>query len=383
MNEAPRVSRTFWSVFMTVLSIGLAFLVGYVAGERKQDSSSGRGFDVLWRVEDLLTNEFFGTVPDTQDQVYGAVDGLVSTFDDPHTVFVRPVSRSLERDELRGHFGGIGAHLRRDDAGDIVLTVTEGGPAARAGVKDGDLLVGIDGASIEPGATVDEVVVLIRGDVDTAVVLTLRRPGLADALDISVTRERIETPSVEWRLLDAGERIGYLAISVFGERTESELQAALDELANRKAEKLVLDLRGNGGGLLDAAVSTTSCFVSDGVVLRETSRSGPERAYDVTGRGNPAQSWPVAVLVDGATASASEIVAGALRDHERGVLIGTRTYGKGSVQRVHELEDGSSLHVTTARWQTPNRTAIDKVGLEPDVAVAISAEDLQALIHRC
>jgi carboxyl-terminal processing protease len=188
-------------------------------------------------------------------------------------------------------------------------------------------------------------------------------------------REQINTPSVEWRMLDTERKIGYARISIFGERTGEELRTALADLQAQGADRLVFDLRGNGGGLVDAAVDTVSQFLKEGNVLREIKRGGQERFYPVKSVQSPAQTWHIAMLVDAGTASASEIVAGALRDQGRAVLIGEKTYGKGSVQEVHQFQDGSSLHVTVARWLTPSRHQIDKTGLQPDINVGITAED--------
>ena len=266
----------------------------------------------------------------------------------------------MERDELAGHFGGIGAYMTRNEADDLVLTVIPDRPAAKAGVQDGDVLLEVEGKTITKEMPVDEVVALVRGDIGTKVTLKLQRLGQAEPLVVAVMRERIETPSVEWRVLDKDKRIGYARISLFGQRTSQELQDGLADLASQGVDKLVLDLRGNGGGLVDAAVDIVSQFVNDGQVLREVKRGGQERFYPTKGVKGPAQAWELALLVDGGTASASEIVAGSLRDQKRAVLIGEKTYGKGSVQEVHELSDGSSLHVTVARWLTPNRTQIDR-----------------------
>ncbi|MEJ5197287.1 MAG: S41 family peptidase [Anaerolineae bacterium] len=326
----------------------------------------------------MLKTRFVGDIPDDRTQVYGAIRGLVGSYKDPYTTFLEPAPRRLERDEIRGHFGGIGATLSRDEAGALVLTVMRDRPAARAGVRDGDVLLAVDGTTITADMPVRDVVDLIRGEEGTKVRLTLRRAGVAEPFEIVIVRERIEVPSVEWRILSQTDHIGYVKITIFGERTDQELQIGLNELAAQGVNRLVLDLRGNGGGLVETAVDVASRFLADGVLLYEVRRGGQERFYEVKRVSSPAHGWPLAVLVDAGTASASEIVAGALRDRGRAVLIGEKTYGKGSVQEVHELADGSSLHVTVARWLTPARHQIDKVGLTPDVPVTISSADRDA-----
>jgi carboxyl-terminal processing protease len=372
-----RLARSFVVGFLAALLVLGVFLAGYFAGNGKSRSSAAHtpGFDLLFQVQDLLQTKFLGDVPEATQQVYGAIHGLAESYKDPYTVFVEPAAREVERDDLRGHFGGIGAQLGRDDAGNMVLRVMRDRPAARAGVMDGDVLLAVDGTAITPQMGVEETLALIRGDVGTAVGLTLRRAGQTRPFDVKVVRERIETPSVEWRVLDKERRIGYARVGIFAESTSKELLAAIEELHAQGVEKLVFDLRGNGGGLLDAAIQTTSLFLRQGDVLREVKRGGQERYYPTQRVSSPAQTWEIALLLDGGTASASEIVAGALRDSGRAVLIGEKTFGKGSVQEVHELQDGSSLHVTVAQWLTPNRHQIDKAGLEPDVPVTISPED--------
>ncbi len=359
--------------------LGGVFVSGYTLGQHRPARATAAGaFDIVWTVQQLLTDKFVGEVPPAQKQAYGAAEGLAASFGDPYTVFVEPVKREMERDQLRGQFGGIGAYMGRNDAGDLVLTMMRDRPAARAGIQDGDILLEVDGTPITAAMTVEEVVALVRGDIGAKVTLKLRRPG-ADALyTVTVTRERIETPSVEWRVLDAERHVGYLRVSIFGERTAQELRDGITALAGQGVNKVVFDLRGNGGGLVDAAIEVTSQFLRDGDVLREVKRGGQERFYPVKKLSSPAQGWDLVVLVDAGTASASEIVSGALRDAGRAVLIGEKTYGKGSVQEVHEFADGSSLHVTIARWLTPKRNTIDKTGLEPDITVNITQEERAA-----
>lgn len=372
----------WWRGFLGGLVIGLiaggVFLLGYGLGTRNAAAADTANFDLLWNVRNLLDSSFIGDAPSVEKQVYGAAHGLVAAYNDPYTVFVEPAPREMERDQLRGHFGGIGAYMGRNEAGDLELTVMRDRPAARAGIQDGDILIAVDGQPVTTEMSVDEIVALVRGDVGTKVVLRIRRPATPDPFDVTVTRERIETPSVEWRVLNAEQHTGYVRISIFGERTGEELRTGLAELQQQGVQKVVLDLRGNGGGLVDAAIDTASQFIRKGTVLREIKRGGQERFYPVESVTSPAHDWELLVLVDAGTASASEIVAGALRDERQVVLIGEKTYGKGSVQEVHEFEDGSSLHVTVARWLTPDRHQIDKNGLEPDITVNMTQEDRDA-----
>jgi carboxyl-terminal processing protease len=375
-----RVARSFFIGFAIASVLAIVFLGGYLLGGGRSRSTAAHAesFDILWQVQDLLQANFLGDIPDAKAQAYAAIKGLVASYDDPYTVFVEPAAREVERDELRGHFGGIGAQLGRDDAGNMVLTVIRDRPAARAGVVDGDVLLAVDGKEVSPQMTVEDIIALIRGDVGTSVVLTLKRADRSAPLDVRIVREQIDTPSVEWRVLDKDTHVGYIRISIFAETTARDIQAAVADLQQQGVDKVVLDLRGNGGGLLDAAIDTTGYFLRDGDVLREVQKGGQERFFPVRKVQSPAQTWDLALLVDGGTASASEIVAGALRDNARAVLIGEKTFGKGSVQEVHELSDGSSLHITVARWLTPLRHLIDKTGLEPDVAVGISGDDRAA-----
>jgi len=210
--------------------------------------------------------------------------------------------------------------------------------------------------------------------VGTDVVLTVEREGVEAPLDLVVTRAIIETPSVTWRILEEDPTIGYIQLTSFTERTNDEMNQAFDELSTQGANAYILDLRNNGGGLLDTAVNVTSQFLRDGVVVREDRQNEGERVYDVRSGGRVLDQ-PVVVLVNGGTASASEIVAGALQDYNRATLIGERTFGKGSVQLIYELSDKSRLHVTVAKWFTPNGNVIDGTGLSPDVEILFSEED--------
>jgi carboxyl-terminal processing protease len=369
-------------VLLALLAALLFFSLGAGAGygahwyltNDTPTSEEAEEFGVYWEAWHIIEDKFYGEIPDGPALVYGAIRGVLGTLQDPYTILVEPQPRELEKAELEGQFGGIGAFVTRGPEGEVILTPMVDSPAEQAGLQEGDKLLRVDETPITPEMTTDEVVLLIRGEVGTQVVLTLKREGAADSVVVTITRKVIETPSVEWRVLEQDGSTGYIRIRLFTERTSRELERALEELGEDGVTRLILDLRDNGGGLLDAAVDVASQFLGEGVVLYEDRRDQPEKLYSVK-KGGGALDLPLVVLVNGGTASASEIVAGALRDYERGPLIGERTFGKGSVQLVYDLSDKSSLHVTVARWLTPNRQRIDGEGLVPDVEVIPSETD--------
>lgn len=330
--------------------------------------------ELYQQVWDILEGEFYGEDPSIQERLYGSVRGLAQSYNDPYTYFVEPEPRELERDQLRGRYGGIGAWIDRTDEG-YVLRPMQDQPAEQAGVQAGDQLVAVDDTLITAETPVETVQTLVRGPVDTEVCLGLQRPSpessVPTSLTICVIRAEFETPSVEWRLLQdmpGGTDIGYIKQTIFSERSVEEMSQAIAELQQEGAKRFLLDLRGNPGGLVDSAVAVADLWLEAGPVLYERHADGEEEIFE-SKSGDQSNGAPLVVLVDHGSASASEIVAGALRDRERAILVGEQTFGKGSVQLVHELVDQSSLHVTTARWFTPNYNAIEGVGLTPDIVV--------------
>ncbi len=331
-------------------------------------------FGVFWEAWHLVESHFYGDLPNIQQIAWGAIRGALETLDDPHTSFLEPRPRQREREELSGRFGGIGAYVSQTEDGSIILDPMPDLPAETAGVQKGDAVIRVDDTEITPDMTVDDVVTLVRGQVGTIVRLTLRREGQTEPIVVEIERQEIPSPSVEWRMLEGTDGIGYVRLLLFSSRTVKELTEAIQELEAQGLSGLVVDLRGNGGGLLDAAIDVSSKFLADGVVVYEVNKDGQEKAYNVTG-GPTFGETPLVLLVDGGTASASEIVAGALQDRDRAVLVGQKTYGKASVQQVFDLSDGSSVHITSAKWLTPERRQIDGEGLAPDYEIVISDED--------
>ncbi len=376
--------RNLLLIPLLLLLIASAFGAGFLTsdylrfqhgGPLAAADSSDR-LHLFWEAWGFVQNHYLGELPDDNELAHSAIRGALSSLNDPYTVFIEPVAREQERITLRGTFGGIGATLSRpDEDGDIILDPIPGNPAEAAGIRTGDRLIAVDGEPISIAMTVQEVAELIRGEKGTIVVLTVIHPEETERVDIAVERDDILLPSVTYRLTLEDPTIGYIQLSRFSGESSNEIAQAVNALTADGAEKLILDLRHNGGGLVDAAVSVADHFLSEGDVLFQVSRTEGERFYR-SSNNTLAADKPLIVLVNGGTASASEILAGALRDRDRAVLVGQPTFGKGSVQLVYDLSDGSSIHVTSSRWFTPARTEIDQQGLTPDYEVEITQEDI-------
>jgi carboxyl-terminal processing protease len=375
MQTLIKISIT---TLLALIIFGSGAGAGYFAHDtilnNQPSEEETENFSLYWEVWHRVEEQFYGQVPAETSMTYGAIKGALATLDDPYTVFIEPEPAAHEKAQLEGQFGGIGAFVQTNDEGRIVLEPMRDRPAEQAGLESGDILIAVDGTPVSSEMTVDQVVQLIRGEVGSKVVLTVERAGEAEPLAITIERAIIETPSANWRLLEQDPTIGYIQLTVFTERSNTEMEQAIDELSAQGAEAFILDLRGNGGGLLDAAVDIASQFLREGVVLHEDRKNEGERDYEVR-NGGKALDQPLVLLVNGGTASASEIVAGALQDYERATLIGEKTFGKGSVQLIYELTDSSRLHVTVAKWFTPNNNAIDGTGLSPTIEVLPTEED--------
>jgi len=358
--------RNVLAIVLLVLLAVSAFVAGYFTndfvelrrGEVTVSTEDEEQFGLFWEAWSYVESSFIGELPTTKELTYGAIRGAISLLDDPYTIFVEPVAREQERQSLQGTFGGVGATLTRpEEGGPILLEPIPGNPAEEAGIQLGDELLAVDGVEITPDMTVQAVAELVRGEIGTV------------GGDILI-------PSVAYRILLEDETTGYIQLTRFSGESANEIEAAIEDLQAQGAEKLVLDLRNNGGGLLDAAVDVADQFLDEGPVLYQESRGEDERIYSSTGD-TAAPDIPLVILIDGGTASSAEILAGALQDRGRGLLVGSsRTFGKGSVQLVYDLSDGSSVHVTASRWYTPDRHQIDQQGLEPDVMVVVTQEDI-------
>jgi carboxyl-terminal processing protease len=360
-----------------VLFLTVAFLAGYVTRAAAADNgqpltlfgaAGSARYPLLDEIHSLLATHYLGTLPDDKTLEYGAAHGLVSAVGDPYTVFVEPPAHQIETQSLAGEYGGIGVTLSQSAAGEAVLSPYPDSPAAKAGIQEGDVLLSVGDTPITISTTADQITALVRGPIGSTVRLTVRHK-VGTTATLMITRAAIEIPSVTYRVVDGHPDTGLIAISRFSEKTPTELGEALVQLQSQGAQHFVLDLRDNGGGILESAIGVTGYFLDGGVVMYETQRDGPEKTYSAPAvPGGPVKGG-LAVLVNHNTASAAEIVAGALLDRGRAPLIGQTTYGKGSVQLVYDLSDGSSLHVTAYHWFTPSHRALDKNGLPPTYSI--------------
>jgi carboxyl-terminal processing protease len=336
----------------------------------------------FWKVWNLLDEKFVSsttTDPITNTlRIEGAISGLVDSYGDPYTIYMPPEEAAMFDEEIAGNFSGVGMEVGMRNNMVTVIAPLPNTPSEKAGVIAGDTLVKIDGESTE-GMSTDEAVRRIRGEQGTTVTLTIFREGKEEFLEIPIVRDTIVIPTSKTEIRDD---TFIIALYSFNAIAESEMQNALRAFVKSDAKNLILDLRGNPGGYLESAVSIASYFLPLGkVVVRESFGEGiEEELYRSSGRelGTHAPEKLV-VLVDGGSASASEILAGALKEHGVATLIGDTTFGKGSVQELVDLDDGSSLKVTVARWLTPNGNSISAGGLEPNITVERTPEDREAL----
>ncbi len=332
-------------------------------------------FDVFWEVLDILNNHFYGDVPQGEEITYAAIRGLLKALGDPYTSFLDPKTAKILSSDMSGTFEGIGARVEQAENGGVrLIHVFPGSPAEKAGLQDGDIIIKVDGEDIT-GLTLLEQVLKIRGPAGSEVVLTIIREGVRDPFDVTVVRGRIEIPIIEYRMVGDYAYIKFMEFNALGVQ---KVREAYEALSKNNPKGLILDIRDNPGGYLHVAIRVTSLFLPDGkVVLIERWKDGREKVYKSEG-GGIATEIPMVVLVNRNSASASEILAGALQDHGRATIIGERTLGKGSVQQPFTLSDGSELRVTIARWLTPNGRQIHGEGIEPDIVVEVTEDDVAA-----
>ncbi len=341
-------------------------------GTEKEEADL-RLFWKVWRMlQEMYVDE---TAVNQENMTYGAIKGMVSSLNDPYTVYMTPSETKDFDQSLHGELEGIGAELTVQDQNLIVVSPLKNSPAEKAGLKPNDIIYKIDGV-LTADMTLFDAIMKIRGEKGTGVILTILRQGVNEPFTVSIVRDTVNVESVS--LEDKGDGIFYLEISQFNDVTEAEFDDKVEKLLLNEPKGIIIDLRYNGGGYLDIAVDIMSDFFKgkvDAVTIKRRHEKDNETLY-TTGEARLADV-PVVVLINKGTASASEILAGALQDYKRGFIIGQQSFGKGSVQEVDKLSDGSSLRYTIARWYTPKNQNIDKVGITPDMLVDLTQKDYQ------
>ena len=328
-------------------------------------------FNSFWKVWNLLNEKsIYANKATNQDRVWGAIQGMTSSLGDPYTVFFSPEENKLFNEEIHGSFGGIGAEIGIKDKILTVVAPLKDTPSLRAGLKSGDKILKIDKADTTD-MTVDKAISLIRGEKGTVVVLTVLRPGEKTTREFKITRDDIAIPTIDTELRPDG--IFVIKFYSFSENSANLFHDALDEFKNSGSHKLILDMR----GYLDAAVNIGSWFIDEGktIVSEDFGSNRKPQVYRSHGPKLFNDKLQFVVLVDGGSASASEILAGALKEHGIATLVGEKTFGKGSVQELVEVTKDTSLKVTVAKWLTPNGLSISDHGLDPDVVVGLTSKD--------
>jgi carboxyl-terminal processing protease len=387
-----------WTVLSLLAAavIALAFSVGFVVNNTNGGGSQPAGpseaglssnenvdFKTLNQILGILTKEYVDPGRLDDRALYeAAINGLLKSLSDTGTFYVDPDTYRINVLPSSGTFEGIGATVSQQGGEIVIVAPIKGTPAEAAGIRAGDVILAVDGESTE-GWTVDQAVLKIRGPAGTPVTLTIRHSDQTTE-DITIVRDEIRVESVSTTppggaLKDedgnAVTDIAYVSIGEFTGRTDEELRLVLRDVSGGGYKGLILDLRGNPGGLLDTTVSIADMFLDKGIILVEVSREGDERVYNATG-GGEAVDVPLVVLVDQFSASGSEVLSAAIQENGRGILVGQKTFGKGTVNIARPLGDGGALFVSIARWLTPERVQIDGVGILPNIEVALSDEDI-------
>lgn len=333
-------------------------------------------FNPFWEAWQIVHDSYVDQPVDDLKLMQGAISGMLNSLGDQHTSYMDPHEFIQANSSMEGEYEGIGAWV--DSTGDYLAIVSPmpGSPAEEAGLKPGDLVIAIDGEDMT-GIDGDLVIRKVLGEAGTRVELTIHREGESEPLKFVVTRAHITIPSIEGELLE--NNIGYVHIFTFGANTTPELRATLEDLLNQGAEGFIVDFRNNGGGYLTTAIEVASEFLPEGEVVLYEQYGDGTRDTHFSNKGGLATDLPLVILINEGSASASEVVAGALQDLERGQLVGMTSFGKGSVQNWIPLNnDQGAVRVTIAKWLTPNERTIHKIGLEPDVVVEITEEDYEA-----
>lgn len=386
MTDFFRNKSNIFSIFIV---FGIVFYVGFYFGqeaEREQgkfstilnkEGEADVDFASFWKAWSILDEKFVavGTSTektDNQARVYGAIEGMVASLGDPYTVFFPPVESKIFEEEISGNFGGVGMEVGMKDEVLTVIAPLKDTPAYKAGIKAGDKIIKIDDV-VTQGLNTAEAIKKIRGEVGTSVVLTLAREGITETFDVKVVRGIINIPTIDTKIKND---VFVISLYNFSAISSNAFRGALREFVESGKHKMIIDLRGNPGGYLEAAIDMASWFLPPGKVVVKEDFKNEEDAQLFRSKGYNIfnENLKLVILVDEGSASASEILAGALQEHGVATLVGAQTFGKGSVQELIDITDNTSLKVTIAKWLTPNGKSISDGGLTPDVVVKLDVD---------
>lgn len=365
---------TLISIFLLVSIIGGFLFYNVGANGKTNEEMLFNNLEPFFEALNLVRFEYIKKDIDLDVVIQGAIRGMLKTLDDPYTRYMDPQALKREQEDMfLGHFGGLGIIISIKDDQLTIISPIEDTPAYIAGIKAGDKIVEIDGKPTE-GMGVDEAVDILRGEKGTEVILGIKREHVEEILEISIIRDIIEVKAVKKEIMGKNNNLGYVRITTFNVNTKPELEEVLNEFKkDSDIQGIILDLRNNPGGLLDSAIEVASKFIKEGPIVHIKDRDGI--VATIESKGNKYPEWPLFVLVNEGSASASEIVAGAIQDFGRGKLLGEKTFGKGVVQQVFNLYNGSGIAITTSEYFTPSERSINHIGIEPDILVEPAAED--------
>ncbi len=373
-STSKRSTRALGIALLVVLLFGAGILVGAAVDQDGGKTDGKLDSALLSQVQSVLNQKFIfwkasSTLPTDKELEYGMIKGYVESYKDPYTVFFPPQEAKSFAQDVKGSFGGVGMNVGMKEGAIIVIAPLKDSPAMKAGIKAGDIITAVDGKSVV-GMSSDEAVNLIRGEIGTSVKITVIHPQAKETTDITIKRAEIKIPTIDTEVNN-----GVFVIHLYNFSAESPdlFTDALNAFLQSNLKRLVIDIRGNPGGYLEAAVGMSSYFLKEGQIVVSERQGKDETVINHRSqglRGIPSDT-KIVVLVDGGSASASEILAGALKDHGVAKIVGEKTFGKGSVQELVNFADGSSLKVTIAKWFTPNGVNISESGIKPDVEALV------------
>jgi len=386
--ERKKINSKIAKVLLSIAALGVFFYAGYGYGMRHgstfvppsyiQNSSTDKptnvDFSLFWQTWNKVRELYIGS-SDPQSMAYGAISGMVASLGDPYTEFLKPSDNDALASDLSGKFEGIGAELTMLNNQVTVIAPLSASPAEKAGIKPKDIILQVDGNSVT-NMSLDEVISKIRGRAGTEVKLQIIHAGSDGPVELTITRQNIKIDSVTYQVITvSNKKVAVLKISQFGDDTVSLANKYANQMKIDGVNGIILDLRNNPGGYLDSSVSVASLFLNkDKIVVSEVDKNNLKTEYKADGN-SLLLDYPMTVLVNGGSASAAEILTGAIKDNARGEIIGEKTFGKGCVQQGEPLSGGAALKVTIANWLTPNGSQINKIGITPDNIVVLSDAD--------